>query len=122
MNDKVKMNREPITEKVAWNESDLRHLAKLIDGISVRLAAVEKIVNAKSAVVYGHTSEMPDYKGENRDHDARYATKGFVKSSIDNIDPVTVADTDSVDMSIDGQEVSAETIGLTDTITFTSDK
>lgn len=30
----------------------------------------------------------------------------------------TVADTDSVDMSITGQQISAETIGLTDTITF----
>lgn len=30
----------------------------------------------------------------------------------------TVADTSSVDMSITGQQISAETIGLTDTITF----
>jgi hypothetical protein len=33
-------------------------------------------------------------------------------------DPVTVVDTTSVDLTLNDQEISAETIGLTGTITF----
>jgi hypothetical protein len=34
--------------------------------------------------------------------------------------PVTVADTDSIDMHISGQEISGDTKGLTDTKVFTT--
>jgi hypothetical protein len=43
---------------------------------------------------------------------------GYVQPPTPPDEPVTVEDTDTVDMSITGQQISAETIGLTATITF----
>jgi hypothetical protein len=121
MNDKISMNTETLQAKVAGNDNDIRHLLRLVGDLSSKYALLERTINGRKTVVNGHTSAMPDYKGENRDHDARYATKRYVASVVDSIPPatpVTVADTPSIDMTVSGQQISAETIGLTATITF----
>jgi hypothetical protein len=115
--DEISRNEESLSDKVSGGRTDIDGLLKALNDVNNRLDIIERALNAKKQVVNGHTSEMPDYKGDNRDHDARYATKKDLRN-IPAPDPVTVEDTDTVDMSISGQEISAETIGLTDTITF----
>jgi hypothetical protein len=116
--DDTKKNKQSLPDKVSDGRTDINMLLKSLNDANNRLDIIERSLNAKKQVVNGHTSEMPDYKGDNRDHDARYATRKYVASVVNDIDPVTVVDTDSIDMSISGQEISAETIGLTAVITF----
>lgn len=79
MNDKISMNTETLQAKVAGNDNDIRHLLRLVGDLSSKYALLERTINGRKTVVNGHTSAMPDYKGENRDHDARYATRKSVE-------------------------------------------
>lgn len=146
--DDTRKNKQSIPDKISDGRTDINMLLKALNDVNNRLDIIERALNAKKQVVNWHTSEMPDYKGDNRDHDARYATKKDLRSipivtipehnDLDGLqggsateryhltneqveslhDQVTVEDTDTVDISISGQQISAETIGLTDTITF----
>ena len=148
--DDVSDNKKPLGDRVAENKGDIDHLSKTIQSLDGRVQKLEgRDIGATTAIarISGHSSKMPDYKGENTDHDARYATKRDLKNITPPVSnhndlnglqggssteryhltaaqqsalhsPVTVADTDTVDMSISGQQISAETKGLTATITF----
>jgi len=79
--DNISRNRQSLSDKVSGGRTDIDGLLKSLNDVNNRLDIIERILNAKKQVVNGHTSEMPDYKGDNRDHDARYATKKSVASS-----------------------------------------
>lgn len=65
-----------------------------------------------AAGVYGHTSAMPDVGGTNPDHDKRYYTKGQTQRLITAAQhaPVTVQDTETVNLTLTGQQISADVI------------
>jgi hypothetical protein len=116
--DKISSNAQPLPDKASANQTDIDYLKSKVNEIVPQVAEINKILSRRSLQINGHTSEMPDYKGLNADHDARYATKRALKANAHAA--VTVADTPTIDMALAGQQVSAETIGLTDTITITA--
>ncbi|MDD5394935.1 MAG: hypothetical protein PHE17_18105 [Thiothrix sp.] len=121
--DKVDSNKQPLPEKVDGHQDDINWLKSRVNDLILKVSEINKILAKRSVQTFTHTSVMPDYKADNADHDARYATHRELKKSIagviaDEHPPVTVADTTTVDMSISGQQISAETIGLTEPITI----
>jgi hypothetical protein len=73
--DSVSKNTKPLPEQVGGNKGDIDYLMQLISDLQNRVQELErKNIGASTAIarINGHSSAMPDYKGENTDHDARY--------------------------------------------------
>lgn len=88
------------------NKKNIANVGLAIEQLWNRLDRLDKSDKAEIVNIYKQIQML-------------YNNTNFITSISGNLhSPATVADTTSIDMSISGQLISAETIGLTDTITF----